>query len=76
MRLFLNGTVSWNMVILNYLGTMKSKKYLYTNVLKYSGQNSLTDYFADYIIKVHLEMLCQGMLYDSINENEERVSIN
>jgi len=68
MRLFSNKEVSWNSVILTSLDTMKSKKSFYTNVLKYKGQNSLSEYFADYIIKVHSKLIFADMLNNSSNE--------
>ena len=47
------GTVTWRDVIHASLDTMKQKRKIYTNILKYEGQNSLKNYFSDYIVDVH-----------------------
>lgn len=69
MLLFSDKTVSWDTVILRSLKTMKEKQYFYANVLRYQGQNSLTNFFAEYIIKVHSDLIGSNMLQSTSKEN-------
>ncbi len=47
----------WDVVISNSLKIMREKHLFYTNALKYKGQNSLTNGFAEYIIRTHSAFL-------------------
>lgn len=43
----------WDVTISNFLNIMQNKQRVYTNALKYKGQNSLTEGFSEYIIRTH-----------------------